>query len=263
MKSLMVTGVVLAGMTTMMTRAEVKTEEVTYEGGGVEMEGMLVWDGTQEGKRPAVIVVHEWWGSNDYVRMRAKMLAEMGYFAMAVDMYGDGKTVDHPKDAGQFAGEVMKNVDVARERFEAAVELLQSRPEVDDQKIAAIGYCFGGSVVLHMARMGVDLDGVASFHGSLGAKVKAEPGQVKAKVLVCHGADDKFISQEIIDAFEAEMKAANVDYEFISYEGALHGFTNPDATANGEKFDIPLAYQEKADKASWAKLDGFLETVFK
>lgn len=239
-----------------------KTEEVTYEGGGVTMKGMIAWDDAVSGPRPGVLVVHEWWGNNDYARRRATMLAELGYVGMAIDMFGDGKTAAHPDDAGKFAGEAMANLDQGKARFEAALQLLKSRPETDPERVAAIGYCFGGGVVLQMARLGMDLDAVASFHGSLGAKVPAKPGVVKAKVLVCHGADDEFIPAEAVEAFKREMEEAGVDYRFVAYEGALHGFSSPDATANGEKFSLPLAYDEAADKASWNELKALLGRVF-
>ncbi len=242
--------------------AEVMTKDVTYEGGGVSMKGLIAWDDSTDAKRPGVLVVHEWWGHNDYARGRAKMLAELGYVAIAVDMFGDGKTADHPKDAGAFAGEAMKNLDAAKARFEAAMELLKAHPATDPEKTAAIGYCFGGGVVLNMARLGVDLDGVVSFHGSLGAASEAQVGKVKAKVLVCNGAADTFVSEEAISAFKAEMEAAEVDYAFENYEGALHGFTNPGATAKGEKFGIPLGYQQEADEASWASMQKFFDEIF-
>lgn len=243
--------------------AEVVTKEVTYESGGVEMKGLLAWDDATVEKRPGVLVVHEWWGHNDYARKRAEMLAELGYMAIAVDMYGDGKTAGHPKDAGAFAGAVMKNMEVAKGRFEAALKVLNSQSRTDTSKTAAIGYCFGGGVVLNMARMGMDLDGVVSFHGSLGAKAEAKPGSVKARVLVCNGAEDKFISQESIDNFKKEMKAAKVKFQFKNYKGALHGFTNPGATAKGEKFGIPIAYQKEADEASWQDMQKFFRKIFK
>ncbi len=242
--------------------ADIVTKEVDYEAGGVAMKGFVAWDDASDAKRPGVLVVHEWWGQTDYPRKRATMLAEMGYVGMAVDMYGGGETAEHPKDAGAFSGKVMADMEGARERFEAAMALLHKHPAVDAEKTAAIGYCFGGAVVLHMARMGVDLDGVASFHGSLGAKVEAEKGKVKSEVLVCHGADDKFISEDAIAGFKAEMDAAEVRYEFESYPGALHGFTNPGATKKGEEFGIPLAYNEEADKKSWAKMSEFFNRIF-
>ena len=181
---------------------KIKTKTIKYVSNGVEMEGYLAYDDSFWGKRPAVLVVHEWWGLNDYARMRARMLAELGYTAFAVDMYGGGKTALHPDDASKFSSALMKDFDTAKARFEAALDLLKRRPVVDPQKIAAIGYCFGGGIVLNMARQGVDLKGVASFHGNLTAVKPAGPGEVKAKILVLNGAADKFITPEQIEEFK-------------------------------------------------------------
>ena len=242
--------------------AELVTKEVEYDGGGVKMKGYLAYDGAVAGKRPAVLVVHEWWGHNEYARKRADMLAEMGYVALAVDMYGDGKTADHPQDAGKFSSAVMENLDTAEARFLAGVELVKAQEQTDPEKIGAIGYCFGGGVVLHMARMGVDLDGVASFHGSLGTKKPAEFGDVKAMVLVCHGAADQFISEDQVQAFKQEMNSADARMRFISYPGALHGFTNPGADLMGEKFGIPIGYNKDADENSWEEMKVFFAKAF-
>jgi dienelactone hydrolase len=238
-------------------------KSVDYTSQGVTFRGYLAYDENLKGKRPGVLVVHEWWGLNDYARKRAQMLAELGYTALAVDMYGDGKTAMHPDDAGKFSSELMKNFDVAKARFLTAMDFLKQQPTVDPTKIAAIGYCFGGGVVLNMARQGADLKGVASFHGSLNAVKSAEPWMVKAKVLVLHGAEDKFIKPEQIEAFKKEMSEATVDYTFISYPGAVHGFTSPDADALGKKFNMPIAYNADADKKSWEELKQFLKKIFR
>ena len=221
-------------------QAALKSEEVEYKAGDTVLKGYLVYDDRLTGQRPAVLVVHEWWGHNEYARKRARMLAELGYTALAVDMYGDGRQADHPEHAGRFAGEVMKNMEVAKARFQAGMRLLQEHKTVNPQKIAAIGYCFGGAIVLEMARMGTDLKGVVSFHGSLGTANPAKPGQVKAQVLVLNGGADPFVTTEHITQFKNEMEGAGVAYKFISYDGAKHGFTNPDATTFGKKFNIPL-----------------------
>jgi dienelactone hydrolase len=242
---------------------KIKEKIVKYSSEGVVMKGYLVYDENIRGKRPGVLVVHEWWGLNDYARKRARMLAEMGYTALAVDMYGDGKQADHPSDAGKFSSELMKNFDVARGRFLAAMDYLKKQRTVDPGNIAAIGYCFGGGVVLNMARQGADLKGVASFHGGFAAVKPAKPGGVKAKVLVLHGADDKFATTEQIEAFKKEMKDAGADMTFISYPGAVHSFTNPDADEIAKKFNIPLGYNADADKKSWDELKKFLEKIFK
>ncbi len=236
---------------------------VEYSGGGVTLKGYIAYDDAHKGKRPGILVVHEWWGHNEYARKRADMLAELGYVALAVDMYGDGKQAAHPEDAGKFATEAMKNMPATKARFMAAMNLLKKNSLVDAKRIAAIGYCFGGGVVLAMAREGVDLKGVVSFHGSLATVTPAKKGKVKAKILVCHGADDQFITGEDVNELKDEMKAAGANLKFIAYDGAIHGFTNPAATELGQKFGLPLAYNEKADKDSWNDMKEFLGTIFK
>lgn len=243
---------------------KIKAVSVEYTAGGVALKGYLAYDEGFKGKRPGVLVVHEWWGQNAYARKRARMLAELGYTALAVDMYGEGKQAMHPDDAGKFATEVMKHFnDDGKARFIAAEDFLKKQPTVDPSRIAAIGYCFGGGVVLNMARQGADLKAVASFHGSLAAVKPAEPGMVRAKLRVYNGADDKFTTQEAIEAFKKEMTEAKVDFKFINYPGAVHSFTNPDATELGKKFNLPLAYNEKADKESWADMQAFFKETLK
>lgn len=235
---------------------------VEYSAQGTVLKGYLAYDESIKGPRPGVLVVHEFWGQNEYVRMRARMLAELGYTALALDMYGGGHESPHPDDARQFSGALNKNFELSKARFLAALEFLKKQPQVDPDRIAAIGYCFGGGVVLNMALQGADLKGVASFHGGLSAVKPAQPGTVKAKILVCNGADDKFITAEQIAAFKEEAKKAGADLKFINYPGAVHSFTNPDATETGKKFNMAVAYNAKADKESWEELRGFLEGVF-
>ncbi|GAB4413798.1 MAG: dienelactone hydrolase family protein [Bacteriovoracaceae bacterium] len=238
-------------------------KEISYKANGLEMKGYYVAAKGQGYKRPGVLVVHEWWGHNEYTRQRAEMLADMGYHALAIDMYGDGKTADHPKQAGEFSGMVMKNMPEAKKRFEAALKTLKSMPGVDQDNIAAIGYCFGGGIVLNMARMGVDLKGVASYHGPLATATPAKKGQVKAEIMVFNGESDPMVSSKDVAQFEKEMKSANAKFKVVNYKGAKHGFTNPEATAKGEKFGLPLAYDEKADKDSWAQTQEFFKRIFK
>lgn len=243
--------------------AAVKGETVTYQAGGRTFQGYIAYDDTVQGKRPGVLVVHEWWGLNDYARSRARQLAALGYTALAVDMYGGGKTADHPKDAGAFAAEVKRNWDVAKARFLAARDVLVKHPTVDPARIAAIGYCFGGGVVLQMAREGVDLKGVVSFHGSLATDRPARPGAVKARILVYNGAADPFVKPEQVTAFQREMDAAGARYRFVNLPGAKHAFTNPGATELGKRFNLPLAYNAEADKRSWAGMQAFFQEIFK
>ncbi|MFQ5471141.1 MAG: dienelactone hydrolase family protein [Gammaproteobacteria bacterium] len=242
--------------------AEIIATPVDYQQQGTTLKGFIAYDNQFSGKRPAVLVVHEWWGHNEYARKRAKMLAKLGYTALAVDMYGNGKQAAHPEEAGKFASEIAQHRDVGIARFEAAMTLLKNNETVDKNKIAAIGYCFGGAVVLEMARAGLDLDGVVSFHGSLATQAPARNGRVKAKILVAHGEKDPFVKPEDVENFKKEMDAAGVDYHFNVYPDALHSFTNPDATSYGEKFNLPLKYDESADHQSWADMKRFLKRVF-
>ena len=250
-------------MSVVVARAGVTGKQVEYSADGVTLKGYIAYDDQAKNKRPGVLVVHEWWGHNEYARKRATMLAELGYVALAVDMYGDGKQASHPDSAGKFASEVTKNMPAMKARFMAAMDMLKKHEGVDPTRIGAIGYCFGGGVVLTMAREGADLKGVASFHGSLATSAPAEKGKVKARILVCNGADDKFISTEDVKNFKAEMKAAGADFKFVNYEGAMHSFTNPASTEAGKKFNLPLAYNEKADKKSWADMQEFFKKIFR
>ncbi len=254
---------VAAALTAAPAAAKVVATPVEYSAQGVTLRGYYAYDDAKTGKHPGMLVVHEWWGLNDYVRKRARMLAELGYPALAVDMYGEGKEATHPDDAGKFASETTKNFEVAKARFEAAREFLARQPQVDGKRLAAIGYCFGGGVVLNMARQGADLRGVASFHGSLAPAKPAEPGSVKARIVVFNGADDKFITPEAVEAFKKEMKEAKADFRFENLPGAVHGFTNPEATELGKKFNMPIAYNAAADHKSWTELQSFLKQVFK
>jgi len=245
-----------------MATANIQTEEVTYSGGGAEMKGMIAWDSNVKGPRPGVLVVHEWWGHNDYPRRRANMLAELGYTAMALDMYGDGATAANPDEAGELMNAVIEDMASGRARFEAAHELLKNHPTVDASKIAAVGYCFGGGVVLHMARVGADLKAVASFHGAL--PLASVPGveKMNTRVAAYHGEADVLIPQEAVTAFKAEMELAGAHYDLVQLPGAMHGFSNPMATVNGEKYGFPLKYSALADEASWAHMQMVFREAF-
>ncbi len=252
---------VLACATTPQTR--VQSQEAQYRAGDTVLKGYMAHDDSIRGKRPGILVVHEWWGHNAYARKRARMLAELGYTALAVDMYGAGKQAAHPADAGKFASEVKQNLPLAQKRFLAALELLQQHPTVNSTHTAAIGYCFGGGIVLEMARAGLELDGVVSFHGTLSTANPARSGVVKAKVLVLNGADDPFVKPEHITRFEQEMQAAGVSYRFVNYPGAKHSFTNPDADSFGKRFSLPMAYDPEADIQSWQAMQEFFDELFK
>lgn len=239
-----------------------KEETVTYTARGVTMNGYVVYDATKEGKRPGVLVVHEWWGLNDYPKMRARKLAELGYIAMAVDMYGNGKTADNPDDAGKMAGPFYQDPQMAKARFDAALNKFKSYSQVDTNNLAAIGYCFGGGIVLNMARLGENLNGVVSFHGSL-VGTPADKNLLKAKILVCHGAADQFVKPEEVARFKKQMDSIGADYSFKQYPNASHAFTNPNATAVGQKFKIPIAYNGAADSASWSDMKDFFAKIFR
>ena len=241
---------------------DIAGEEVSYQAGGVTLKGYLAWDRGRTGKHPGVIVVHEWWGQNEYSRRRARMLAELGYTALAVDMYGDGKQTAHPTQAQAFAQEATRDPAVAKARFDAGLEVLRAHQSTDPTRIAAIGYCFGGSMVLNMARAGEDLDAVASFHGGLGTPAPAAPGATLAKILVATGGADPMVPPDQVAAFEREMQQAGASYELISYPGALHAFTNPAATELGKLHNMPIAYDAAADADSWTRLQALLSTTF-
>lgn len=243
-------------------QAEIVGKEVDYRSGGTVFKGYLAYDDEIDTKRPGVLVVHEWWGHNDYARGRARQLAELGYVALAVDMYGEGKQADHPKEAGKFSAAVKANMDEAEARFRAALDLLSEQPNVNRTDIGAIGYCFGGGIVLEMARRGLPLDAVASFHGSLTTDHPVKPGEIKGYLYVANGADDPLVKPEDIEAFNQEMQAAGVNYSFQNFPGAKHAFTNPKATELGKKFGLPLAYNAEADRLSWRQMLRLFDTAF-
>ncbi|HDS1737971.1 MULTISPECIES: dienelactone hydrolase family protein [Pseudomonas] len=248
-----------------MAQAAVQTREIPYQDqDGKRLVGYYAYDDAVDGKRPGIVVVHEWWGLNDYAKRRARDLAALGYSALAIDMYGDGKHTEHPADAQAFMAAALKDPAAAAKRFDAGVELLKIQPKTDTDKLAAIGYCFGGKVVLDAARRGEPLAGVVSFHGALVTQTPATPGSVKAKVLVEHGAADSMVTAEQVAAFKQEMDKAGASYEFVSIEGAKHGFSNPDADrlGHGEHGGPDIGYDKAADQRSWADMQAFLKKVF-
>lgn len=244
------------------TQAAVKGEEIQYQVDGQEFTGYLAYDDALKGKRPGILVVHEWWGHNDYARHRAELLAAEGYTALALDMYGSGKLAQHPDDAQKFMQAVLSQHNQVKQRFDKAWQLLAQHDSVKPQQIAAIGYCFGGGVVLNMARAGADLAAVVSFHGSIGTDNPAKAGDIHAKVLVFNGAADPFVTPEQVAAFKQEMETAQADYRFVSYPGVKHSFTNPAADDFAQRFDMPLAYDAKADKDSWQQTLATFKQLF-
>jgi len=248
-------------MFTTAADAAVQTKTIKYKDGDQECVGFLAWDDTMTSPRPGVLVLHEWWGLDDYARGRAKQLAELGYVAFAADMYGEGKTVDHPQDAQQMAGKVRANVQAWRKRALAGLEVLKTDPNCDPKKIAAIGYCLGGSTALQLAYSGADLKAVSTFHAALPTPTAEEAKAIKAQVLVCNGADDKFIPDEAIKAFREALDKAGVKNEFVNYKGAVHSFTVPGADTHGNP---GMKYNKEADQDSWKKMkDLFAATLGK
>src|SRR5437870_79244 len=240
--------------------AAVQTKKIAYKHGDLECQGYLAWDDAVEGPRPGVLVVHEWWGLNDYARGRAEQLAKLGYLAFAADMYGEGKVTEHPKKAGEMASKVRANLQDWRKRAAAALDVLTAQPQCDKTKLAAIGYCFGGSTALQLAYSGADLKAVVTFHAALPAPKPEEAKQIKPTILVCNGADDKFIPEDAIKAFRDALDKAAVKYEFVSYPGAVHSFTVPGA----DKHNNPgMKYNKSADEDSWKRMTALLAEKFK
>jgi len=226
--------------------ASIKEERVSYTDGTTPMNGIIVYDESRKDRRPGVMVIHEWWGITQHVRDEARKFAEQGYTAFVVDMFG-GKTADNPKDAGMLSGSVMKDRAAMESRFNAARVALAKHPTVDGSRIAAAGYCFGGTVALNMARAGADLKAIAAFHAGLGTNTPL-PAQIRPKILVLNGAADPFIKPDQIETFKKDMATAKADYRFINYPGAVHAYTNPEATAKGKQFNLPLAYHPEVNR---------------
>jgi len=243
--------------------AEIHTEEITYTGDGIEMKGYIAWDTGAGGQRPGVLVVHEWWGCNEYAQRRARMLAEAGYTGLALDLYGDGRIAANPDEAGELMNARTDDMEGTGARFMAALDTLKAHDMVDANRTGAIGYCFGGGVVTHMARVGAPLNVTGSFHGAVGLAAVDGPDQIDCRIMVYHGEADVLIDEGQISGFKAEMLRTGADYDFIRLPGALHGFSNPMATTNGQKYGLPLAYNALADESSWAHLLLTCEEVFK
>jgi dienelactone hydrolase len=240
--------------------AAVKTKPVTYKQGETVLQGTMAWDDAAKGKRPGVLVVHEWWGHNAHAKEQAKRLAKAGYVAFALDMYGKGKVATHPKDAGAMAAEATKDPAVVAARFNAALAQLKADPRVDPEKLAAVGYCMGGSIALTMALNGADLDAVSTFHAGLkDVKPGAQGTPVKARLLVNNGEADPMVPPEAVEAFKKEAAAAGAQAEVVQYPGAKHGFTNPQA---GKAGMAALAYNAEADKKSYERTLAFFKDVF-
>jgi dienelactone hydrolase len=242
-------------------KPQLKQENISYKIDSHKMNSYVVYDSAITGKRPAVLVIHEWWGLNEYAKRRTRELAGLGYIAMAVDMYGNAQMGDNPEVAGKLATPFYQNPAMAKAHFEAALNKLKAYKEADTTNIGAIGYCFGGGMLLNFARMGEPLKGIVSFHGSL-LGTPADKNLLTSKILVLHGADDKFVPETEVTAFKKQMDSIGAAYIFKSYPAATHAFSNPDATAMGEKFKIPIAYNAAADTASWNEMKTFFTGLF-
>ncbi len=240
--------------------AELQKRTIEYMDGETVLEGYLVYDDAIQGPRPGILVVHDWMGLGDYGNGRAEQLAQLGYAALAVDIYGKGVRPQNSDEASKQAGYYKENRDILRSRAKAGLDALKAETVVDPDRIAAIGYCFGGTTVLEMARAGMPLAGVVSFHGGLGAKMTAQKDAVKAKVLVLHGADDPLVPNDEVEAFTNEFNAAGADWQMVYYSGAVHSFTRKDAGDDNSK---GVAYNERADKRSWEAMKMFFEELFK
>lgn len=239
--------------------AAIRTEVVEYREGDTVLEGFVAWDDTKLQPQPGVVVVHQWLGLGAYERKRAQMLAELGYVAFCADVYGKGVRPASPAEAGKLAGQYKSDRPLLRRRVNAALAALKARPQCNPTKTAAVGYCFGGTTVLELARSGADTLGVVSFHGGLGTPTPEDAKQSKARVLALHGADDPFVPPAEVTAFEQEMRAGGVDWQLVAYGGAVHSFTDWNATGAMKG----AQYNEKADRRSWAAMQTFFAELFR
>lgn len=257
MRYLLIAAILMIGVSS--ANAALHTEFIEYRDGDVLLEGYLAYDDAVKGKRPGVLIAHEWWGLNDYIQRRARDVAKLGYIAFAIDMYGKGVRAQDPQKAGELSGSVSKDLKILRSRAAAGLDVLKKHELTDAGNIAAIGYCFGGKTVLELARSGAELAGVASFHGVLDTQNPNDAKNIKGSVLVLHGGDDTFISDKQVAAFQDEMRKAGVDWQMNIYGNAVHSFTNPDA----DKLNIKgIRYNKKADMRSWEALKAFLKEIF-
>ena len=241
----------------------VHTEVLTMHLSQHTSQSHLVYPAGQQSPQPGILVIPEFWGLTEHTKNRAYKLAELGYCALALDVYGDGWVGNTAEEAADAMNKLYSDMERTSEQMVAYLQALKDLKQTDETRTASIGYCLGGALSLHLARMGEDVTGVASFHGNLTPRISTKPdGGIKAKVLVCHGEADSMIPDEQVQNFKKEMNSAGVDYRFISYPNAQHGFTNPQATENGKKFNIPTAYNEEADKASWEEMLKFFNRIF-
>jgi dienelactone hydrolase len=249
-------------MDTTKSTPSVKTAEVIYTSNGQQSNGFVAYDENRKGKLPIVVVIPEWWGLGDYIKSRVKQIAELGYFVIGADLFGGGKTAANPQEAMAFTKPFYANPELAKPAVEDAIIKAATFPQADTSRVAAIGYCFGGFVVLNATKLGVPLKATVSFHGGLGG-VQPKKGVIQGEILICQGGADPFVPEADQLAFKKSMDSAGIRYTFISYPGALHAFTNPNATALGEKFKLPIAYNAAADTASWKDMQSLFLTALK
>lgn len=257
MKKLLFTSLVLA--CAVVAHAAIQTKTIEYKQGDTTLAGVLVYDDAIKGKRPGVLVVHQWMGLTEYEQTRAAQLAKLGYVAFCADIYGKGIRPKDTKEAGAEATKYKTDRALLRARVNAGLAELKKSDLVEARHVAAIGYCFGGTTVIELARSGADVAGVVSFHGGLDSPAPADGKNIKGKVLACHGADDPFVPAKDLAAFEEEMRAANVDWTLIKFGGAVHSFTQPMAGNDNSK---GAAYNERADRRSWKAMELFLNGIF-
>lgn len=242
------------------SEAKVQVQTVPYKHGEEVLEGVIAWDDSIKAKRPGILVVHEWWGLNAYARKRAEQLAELGYVAFAVDMYGRGKVTDHGEQASQWAKQVTMNLELWQQRALEGLKVLQTYPQVDSTKLAAIGYCFGGATVMQLIYASAPVKGVVSFHGSLPLPPSSQPIKTTAKIFIAHGEADPFLTADHIAKFKTALDQAGLDWQMAIYGGAQHSFTNPFANRYGVK---GVQYNENADRRSWNHMQLFFEEIFR
>lgn len=242
-----------------VSQGKIVTGTIDYEHEGTKLQGYVAYDDAKEGKQPGVVIVHEWWGLNDFARQKAREVAELGYVAFALDMYGTGVVTDDPQEAGKLAGQFRQNPNLMRERTRAGYDVLAKHERVDAKRIAAIGFCFGGTTVLNMAYSGLPLAGVVSFHGGLTPPQSDDQGQIKARVLVLHGAADTHVPLEQVNEWQRAMGKTKADWQLIVYSDAKHSFTNPAADERGME---GVGYHKHAAERSWAHMKLFLKDAF-
>ncbi|CDI01536.1 Dienelactone hydrolase [Candidatus Competibacter denitrificans Run_A_D11] len=242
-----------------LSQAAIETKTVEYRQGETRLVGYLAYPKDAKGPLPGILVVHEWMGLNDYAKRRAEQLAALGYVALAADIYGDGKLAANREEAGKLAGSYKQDRPLLRARATAGLAALKAQAAVAGNQIAAIGYCFGGTTVLELARSGADLAGVVSFHGGLDTPTPQDAKNIHAKVLALHGADDPYVPADHVATFEQEMRTGGVDWQLIAYGGAVHGFTNP---SNGSDNSKGAAYNASADTRSWSAMQQFFNELF-